>query len=1007
MKNNMYVKLMCKTLFTICLLMIAGLSQAQNIEVSGVVLDEAGEPLPGVSIQIKGTQRGATSGIDGGFTFKAGPRATLVFSFIGYEKREVELKGRSRLRVQMNPTVNQLDQVEIVVGYGSQRKEDLTGAISTLSGKELSEVPTVNLLDAIGSKIPGMQVLGTSEPGETASVRIRGVGSYNDSEPICVVDGQFMTLEELNAINTSDILSITVLKDASATAIYGSRGANGVILATTRQGSGEQGITRVNASVNFSLSEMERLLPLANTSQYQQIRNLEYLANNYQNADAANSIPYPEWQTAGKGTDWQDLANRTALTGNYQVSVSGSTKKANFYAGLGYLHQEGVIEYTDYKRLNAKINASYQLYKNLKIGVNMLFTTDNKGGVENNVFSLTGKRLPDAPVYNLSSDSDSENDFNGGDNNPYALLHYTHDRYRKINRFNSNYFLEWNIIKPLQFRTSFSTTYANTEEKIFLPAFMENVEDSNSPYKISRLTHNSANNNSWQLENTLTYNLHKKDHRLTVMGGFTMQYYRTQYANLFATGLPWEAWKNRNLWYVGQGTSVTGADGGSEKSYVSYLGRITYTLKGRYNVIATGRVDGSSSYPKNNRYGFFPSLGLGWTMSEENFLKGARWMDKLKLRASYGVVGNDKGVSNAQTLYANSVNIVTGPNNDIYSTDALKLMYDTTLSWEEMKSFNLGVDFAAFRNLFSVSVDWFYKETSKVMMPLLIQPSKFNVTSNIGTVTNKGLEWNVAYSPKLGNVNSMFTLTGSTVKNNVKKINDNIGGISNAPNRTLEGYPIGSFWGYNAIGVFQNDEQLASLPHINGTRVGELIFEDVNGDKVIDTNDYVYLGSYIPKVQLGFNAKFSYKGFTLMADLTSGLGHKVYNRRTQYRQDAQNFTTAMLDAWHGEGTSYHTPRVFVRGDASSLDSSYFIEDGNYLSIANVQLSYAFPRKLLKKIRMNNARIFLSGANLHTFTKATGYKTQISSTGNANRGGIDDFGLYPDNRTFTIGTSFSF
>lgn len=359
MKNNMYFNLMYKTLFTICLLMIAGLSQAQNIEVSGVVLDETGEPLPGVSILVKGTQRGATSGINGDFALKAAPRATLVFSFIGYEKREVELKGRSKLRLQMEPAVNQLDQVEIVVGYGSQRKEDLTGAISTLSGKELNEIPTVNLLDAIGSKIPGMQVLGTSEPGETASVRIRGVGSYNDSEPICVVDGQFMTLEELNAINTSDILSITVLKDASATAIYGSRGANGVILATTKQGSGEQGITRVNASVNFSLAEMERLLPLANTSQYQQIRNLEYLADNYQNADAINSIPYPDWQNAGKGTDWQDLASRTALTGNYQVSVSGSTKKANFYAGLGYLHQEGVIEYTNYKRLNAKINASY------------------------------------------------------------------------------------------------------------------------------------------------------------------------------------------------------------------------------------------------------------------------------------------------------------------------------------------------------------------------------------------------------------------------------------------------------------------------------------------------------------------------------------------------------------------------------------------------------------------------------------------------------------------------
>ena len=285
------------------------------------------KPLPGVSIQVKGTQRGTSSGVNGDFAIKAGPRATLVFSFIGYERREIELKGRRKLRVQLEPAVNQLEQVEVVVGYGSQRKEDLTGAISTLSGKELSEIPTVNLLDAIGSKIPGMEVLGTSEPGATASVRIRGVGSYNDSEPICVVDGQFMTLDELNAINTNDILSITVLKDASATAIYGSRGANGVILATTRQGSGEQGVTRVNASASFSLAEMERLLPLANTSQYQQIRNLEYLADNYQNADAINSIPYPDWETAGAGTDWQDLANRTALTGNYQYSASGGCNR--------------------------------------------------------------------------------------------------------------------------------------------------------------------------------------------------------------------------------------------------------------------------------------------------------------------------------------------------------------------------------------------------------------------------------------------------------------------------------------------------------------------------------------------------------------------------------------------------------------------------------------------------------------------------------------------------------
>lgn len=984
-------------------------SQNTQLSITGQVTDENGEPMIGVTVQTKNAKQGAVTNLDGHYSIKAGPDQLLIFSFIGYESTEIRINGRTRIPVKMQPAVTALEQV-VVVGYGTQRKVDITGSISSLSAEEITSKPTANVLDALSGKIAGVQVVSESEPGAAPAVRIRGIGSYNASSPICVIDGVFCEVSELSSLNPNDVESMSVLKDASSTAIYGSRGANGVIIVTTKQGSGEENKTRVNAGAYFSLAQMERTLPLTNLSQWQQLENLNFLADNWSNPEASQKIPYPDWRSAGEGNDWQDLITRTALTQNYNVSIGGSTPKMNYYLAASWLNQEGVIDYSNYKRLTTKFNASYQAFKWLKLGVNTTITFDNQIAMDRDILSKAGRRLPDAPLYNDKPDaeSDSEN-FNGGDNNPYALLHYTHDRYKKSWKYITNIYMEASILKNLMLRSSISTTNISQEEKVFLPAFMEKApESNNSEYKISRLRHNSGNNNAWLQENTLTYNLNKDKHRFSLVGGFTLQYERTQYQNLFASELPWSAWQNRNLWYVGQGKNISGEDGGSEKTYASYLARMSYTFDGKYSMTLTGRVDGSSAYPTDKKYGFFPAAGLSWMLGEEHFMKKYTWLDKLKLRASYGVVGNDKGVSAAQTLYADAVNVIMGPNNDLYKADALRLMIDNTLTWEESKTLNLGFEVGICRNLLSLTFDYYNKITSKVMMPLNIPPSNIKVTSNIGEVRNRGIEWALNYSPKVNKVQATFSFTGTTVNNEVTKINKNVGPISALPNRTMVGYPIGGLWGHKTIGVFQNNEQLAQMPKVNGSRPGDLMYQDVNGDGLIDTEDYVYLGSYLPKVLLGLTSSLSYRNFALSFELSSALGHKSFNRRMQYRQSYQNGTVSMLNAWHGEGTTNTHPRIFSRADASARDSDYFIENCDYLSVANVQLSYNLPNKWLKKVKMKSMKIYVSGSNLYTWTEATGYKPDVAARGtNANSGGLDDYGLYPNNRSYTMGLSLGF
>ncbi len=980
-------------------------AQGNMITIRGRVIDENADPMIGVSVLVKGTQNGTITDLDGNYVLKAAANRTLIFSYVGYEVVEKAIKGEKNVSLQLQPSSLNLTEV-VAVGYGTQRKVDITGSVASVNAEDLTRLPVSNVFEALSGKIAGLQVVNDSEPGAAPTVRVRGVGSYGNADPICVIDGQFFEISELTALNPNDVESLTVLKDASATAIYGSRGANGVIIVETKQGSGENGKVRVNAGAYFSLSQMERTLDLANTSEWQQIENLKYLADQWDNPNAYQTIPYPSWQTAGEGNDWQELISQQAFTQNYNTSIAGSSPKMDYYVSAAFLDQEGVIQHSNYTRFTGKINLTFKPYKWLKMGINSTMTFDNQITVEGDVLGHAGKRKASDPLY--GGGEDIEDGFSGGDNNPMALLHYTHDRYNKSWRYINNAYAEISFLKNLKLRSSIAMTNNSREMKKFLPAFMEDSGANHSNYLLSRFYHNTSLGQNWLQENTLTYTLHKRKHRLNLMGGATFQVIQSQNANLFATELPWSAWKNRNLWYVGQGQNTTGIDSGSEKSYMSFLARIGYTYADRYSVTLTGRADGSSAYSAANQFGYFPAIGASWYISEEHFMKSARWIDQLKLRASYGVVGNDRGVSAAQMLYADQKDWVTGPSGEIEKVDALRLMIDNTLTWESTATANIGLDFSMMKNLFGITVEAYDKTTTNVMMPLNVPPSNLKVTSNIGTIRNRGVEMSVKYNPKIGAVKTFFQLTGTLMDNKVMEINDHIGPIADLPNQTIEGYPIGGFWGYQTLGVFQNEDQLTQMPKVNGTEVGDLIFADKNQDGYIDELDYVYMGSYLPSAMLNFTGRAQYKGFTFSLELNSSLGHKSYVRRNQQRMTGQNYTTDMLNAWSGEGSTNIHPRVFERGNGSAMISDYFVENCDYLSISNMQLAYNFPLKWIKTLKMSNLRIYISGANLYTFTEASGYKYDIIMRGNnANQGGVDDFGLYPKNRTYTAGLSFTF
>lgn len=988
---------------------LAANAQGDAKLLTGRVTDTQGQPLIGASVLIKGDiNRGTYAGADGTFSLDVKPGDVLVFSYIGYKEQEIPYTGQASLNVTLQDSATDLDAV-VVVGYGVQRKRDVTGSIASIKGSELATtVAAANPLQGLQGKVAGVEVVQNSAPGGAPQIRVRGVSSFTNSDPCYVVDGLIM--DNISFLNPNEVESMEVLKDASATAIYGSRGANGVIIITTKQGRKNQPV-QLTVDANVSVSQMERYLDYADAGQYLYLQNRRVMAQNA--ADGTSiSLPYTQQQidAAGRGTDWQREITQLAVTQNYNVNLVGGGEKTTYGLSSGYFNQEGVMKSSGYERANVKLSNTYDLTKWATIGSNISYIYERRNSQGSNLASAL-RALPTAPVMDPDDPSKffGPVDEIGKSGNPVANLYYNSDNYTNYYKTIANFFVKLEPVKNLVFQSSYTLNNSNSEGKSFLPKYEVNVDQRRTDNELSV---NQSRTFNWLNENTLSYSFEKNKHAFSALVGITFQKTTSQDQSQKILGMPDVAWKNRDLWYtgLGQASTLTGTTGGAVFTYLSYLARVNYNYDNKYLITATVRTDGSSRFPVNGRYGTFPAVGVGWAMHEENWLKNVGWLNQLKLRSSYGVVGSDAGIpNNIQTAYVNRVNGVFGRDPaSVTTSEVLDMVIDYGLHWEEARQFDLGLDFRALNNRLTLEFDYYIKTTANILTNITlpgISGSTYSPLSNIAKARNTGIEFNIGWRENRGDFSYDLSLIGTTLKNKVVSVNQNLPPLENGANVTKVGYPIGGFWGYEVLGIYQNKQIIEETASIDGATPGDLWYKDQNGDGVIDKDDRIYMGSYLPKVTLGLNMRFAYKGVDLEMDLYSSLGNKIYSTRRQtLGVSPYNVTTDYLHSWVGEGSTNKTTRVLLDGPGTNNQySQYYVENGSYFKIRNLTLGYTFPQRISSKMKMRNLRVYFSVHNLWTATNATSYSPEIS--GPPNGAGIDSFdGTYPPSRMYSFGIS---
>lgn len=987
---------------------------ARQFHIEGTVTDSTtGDPLPGVNIIVKGTSNGAATDPKGHYTLDVSSSTdTLQFSYIGYTTKTIPVNGQSQINVQLSPTTISGHQL-VVVGYGTQQKRDVTGAISSVQGSDMDKLPTTSFDQALQGKASGVQITPASgAPGAQATVRIRGVGTLNDASPLYVVDG--MITNDISFLSPDNIQSVNVLKDASAEAIYGSRGANGVIIITTKQAQKNQK-TQVSLNAYYGWQEIQHKISLTNASQYATLVNE---LNKNEGRPAAFSNP----SSLGAGTDWQSLVYQTAPMEHYDLNVSGGTNNMTYNVSGNFVNQKGIIPKSGYKRVSLRINNEYDISKNIKFGHNIVFTHSyNKHAP--NVVGQTYYVDPTVSPY-TSSGAFSNTTTLAPIGNPLATIYYTHNKYFN-DRLVGNVYATVDFLKHFEFKSNFGLDMIRMDDKVFNPEFFVSSIQQN---KISNLTVENDKQRSWLWDNTLTYKQTIGNSQIKAMADFTSQSFFSENlsgtrSNIVGNG------SSRALWYLQAGNSQSASNADyvpNDWSMLSYLGRINYSYLDRYLLTANFRVDGSSRFGSNNRYGFFPSIALGWRMSDEPFMRNISFISHFKLRGSWGKIGNDKISSfpGIPTVQGN-LNAVFGPQESINYGATVVDLANPNVKWEETTQKDIGLETGFFNDQLQVNVDYYNKLTNGILVQVpipLYVGAQSNPYVNAAKVLNRGFDFNVKWRQLTGDFNYSIGVEASTVHNEVKSLGQGkqniyagspgVGGFLTT--RTAPGLPIGSFYGYKVVGVFQNQSQLSQdATTTNYTEVpGDLMFKDINGDGKIDpAHDRTYLGSSIPSLTFGINLSAGYKDFDLSASFTGQTGNKIYNAKKMARFGTPNFETSYLNRWHGPGTSNSEPRV-TNGGVNYVVSSRFLEDGSYLELKNLQLGYTLPGDFASQLHVQKLRFYLNGSNLVTFTKYSGYTPQITnynpgdpSSENLSNG--IDHGIYPVARSFSIGLDMTF
>lgn len=989
-------------------------AQQQAKTVTGTVTDVSGEPIIGANIRIKGTTTGTITDIDGNFSIEAKPQSVIEVSYIGYLTQETVINNQKSIRFLLKEDTKTLDEV-VVIGYGVQKKADLTGSVANINTEKLNTQSNANIGQALQGKIAGVDIVSQGgAPGSGTRIMVRGIGTLNNASPLYIVDGMYMN--SIDHINPNDIASIDVLKDASSAAIYGSRAANGVIIVTTKEGSNTEGKPIIDLSVNLGISTASKFLDMLDAKGWAEVTTIARQAIGKPALDMATDL-------ANKpDNDWQDIMFRPALMQNYNLAVKGGGKYSTYYTGLGYFNQDGIVKGTNYQRYNIQSKNDYKRGI-FSAGTNLIISFSHDKPLHQELRGgMIGTILQSVPTLEKYDDT-REGGYGGtyGDvvNIPHPLAIIDDNimgRYNENVKIFANLYAQIELFKGLKYKLNLTPDFSFERYKNYLNKYDFGLATNS----ITQLTERQRRRRNILVENLLTFDRTFGEHKISALAGYTYQDSRFRHIQAYGEGLP------QGLEEIDAATTNRSNEGNSWRSVLtSILGRVFYSYHNKYLFTATIRRDGSSKFGKNNRYGYFPSFSLGWNVAEEKFMENVHWLDQLKLRGGYGVLGNQE-IDNYQysSTITTGINYPDG-NGGLLQGAFPKNFANPDIKWEETAMTNVGIDFMAFNNRLSLTADYYVKNTKDILLTVPIPISSGGANDpirNAGKIRNNGFEFNLGWMDQPNpDISYGINLIGSFNKNKVIAMGSESGSIKGGStnqnittSETKAGYPIGGYWLISTAGYFNSQEEVDAYAK-DGKKIqpaaepGDIKFVDANNDGVINDDDRVFQGSPFPDFTFALNGNMRYKNFDLSIGLQGVLGNKIYNATRQTLEDVtkgSNFLASCLDYWTPENKNASHPRLTWDDPNRNTraESDRYLENGSYLRLRSVQLGYTFPQTWFKGA-IQHARVYINAENLFTITSYSGYSPDVNAD-NANYRGFDNF-IYPTNRTFMLGLNVTF
>lgn len=992
----------------------------QNRRISGVVKDSQG-PITGANVSIKGTTIGAITDINGKFSFDAPQKGVLVISFIGYITQEISVEGKNEFSVILKEDTEILDEV-VVTGYIAQKKVNLTGAISSVNGEELTKITATSSAQALQGKLPGVQITaGDGAPGSASNIQVRGIGSVmSGTQPLVIVDGFEGTLDN---IAMRDIETISVLKDAASAAIYGSKAANGVILITTKRG--KIGAMQVEVSAEYGWQSVSHMPDVLNATEMAIKQNEEAAWSNQTLPWSGNHAP----ETLGKGFNWWDYAYKNdAPIQNYYLSMKGGTEKAKYAISAGYIKQEGVIHLTDYDRFNFRSNFDYAFNKKFKIGVNIEASIANTDSRED-IYHYSKNALlmhPSVPQYMLDGSyglplRSLSGQYDAGQAMPLSMMYLSDPNYVRLiegNTFTTraNFFLEWEILKGLKFKSVYNQQYIWSKKNYWKSSYT--VYDYETPESIydteanAEAISNYSDSQKWEIQELFTYNrTFAKKHTLGVLAGFTAEKAKSGNLSGKKTGFP-----GNELRVIDAGNTIDYLNGSmAENSVVSLFGQVNYDYMGKYLFQANIRRDGSSVFAPGNQWGTFPSVSIGWRISEEEFMKKISWLNNLKLRIGYGTLGNANIKSFAWvSSYKLTDRYPLGAPNAIYPAYYQTDMSNKDIKWESTTTTNVGIDATVLDNRLNFTFDWYDKRTNDMLFTATIPYSTGYLNGpviNVGEVMNRGWEISASWNDNIKKFHYGISINLAHNKNEVT----DMGGV--APFQIendlwiKEGYPINSYFGYKTIGIYQNWDEVNNSVKPNGDiRPGNYIIQNTNGDDKIDTEDKTFLGSRDPKLVYGINLTAEWQGIDLSV-ATSGESKKCVYYDNSYGGVNPRFCNIYKEYFDNRTIVGEDGNVTVSGKYPAMAGlgtnapeghKKVMQNTSFFRIKNIQIGYTLPQSFTQKMRISNLRIFFNAVNPFLFTKYVGFDPETTST---QQDGTVRY--YPVSKSVSMGLSLKF